>query len=449
MALSSLTFVFFFLPVFCVFYFLTRGRVRTAVLFLGSLLFYAWGSPRNLAVLLLLTLFNYGAGLEIASQKRRKRTTFPAMATAVAGNLIVLVLYKYTRLSMPLGISFYTFSAISYLADVNAGKAKEEQNPVYLAIYISFFPKVTSGPIVQFSKMKKQLRHPQISVETAAVGVEQFLVGLFKKVLLADALGAAFSAITADQQMAAASAWLGMIFYSLQLYFDFSGYSDMAIGLAKILGFRFDQNFDYPYCSGNITEFWRRWHISLGAWFRDYVYIPLGGNRVGTFRQILNLAIVWALTGIWHGSTWNFLFWGLYHGCLVLLDRYVLGKTMQRMPKAAAALLTDLAVFIGWVFFFSPGLGSALSYIGTMFGRGADGVWNTATSFVLRQNLILLIAALILSTPAVRKLHDRVTFRIHPVGAFAISFACYAMLFLFTAAGMVSATYSTFLYFQF
>ncbi|MDO4615237.1 MAG: MBOAT family O-acyltransferase [Lachnospiraceae bacterium] len=449
MTLSSLSFVFLFLPVFCLIYYLVPRRAGIVILFLGSLLFYAWGNPKNLLILLFVTLFNYGAGLEIAALKKGRRSTFLAMTTAVVGNIAVLAVYKYSSLSMPIGISFYIFSAISYLADVQMGKAKEESNPLYLAVYIAFFPKVTSGPIVRFSEMREQIRNPRISAPAAAAGLELFLVGLFKKILIADTLGAAFSSITGLGEMAAASAWLGMIFYSLQLYFDFSGYSDMAIGLARMLGFRFEKNFDYPYCSGNISEFWRRWHISLGAWFREYVYIPLGGNRCSAARQLVNLMAVWALTGIWHGSTFNFLFWGLYHGCLVLLDKFVLGNIFRAIPKWIAALITDLAVFIGWVFFFSPSLGSAFGYLGKMLGGDRLGFWNSGTSFILGQNLLLLILAVVLCTPLLRKLHDRLVFRIHPKGIFVLSFVCYGVLFVLSVAGMVSSTYSTFLYFQF
>ena len=274
-------------------------------------------------------------------------------------------------------------------------------------------------------------------------------MGLFKKVLLADRLGAAFAAVQGMEALSAGSAWLGMIFYSMQLYFDFSGYSDMAIGLARMFGFTIGKNFDHPYRSASVAEFWRRWHISLGAWFREYVYIPLGGNRKGPVRQVLNLAVVWILTGIWHGSTLNYLVWGLYHGFFVILERLFLGdKDWTGGARVFRVLLTDLIVFLGWVLFFSPTLGSALGWIGSMFGAGALGLWDSAAAYHLMNNLVLIIAAVLFSGPLPATLRENLIARYPRSGGF-LDAALFTVLLLFSLAGMVNATYATFLYFQF
>lgn len=450
MALSSLTCIFIFLPVTVVLYRLAPVRIRMALLLAASLLFYAWGSPKYLLFLILLTAFDYFAALEIAdfSGRRLKKAARSSLFLAAAAHVAVLAVFKYTGLSMPIGISFYTFSAISALVDVYRGDAEAERNPLYMALYISFFPKVTSGPIVRWSDMEAVMKKPVVTVEDTGSGIRMFLFGLYKKVLLADVLGRAFASVCALPQMAAVTAILGMIFYSLQLYFDFSGYSDMAIGLARMFGFRFPENFHYPYLSGSVSEFWRRWHISLGAWFRDYVYIPLGGNRCSAQTQLRNLLIVWALTGIWHGSTLNFLFWGLYHGAFVILERFVLKGRQEALPPPVRILLTDIVVFVGWVFFFSPSLGSAFGYIGKMFGTDGLGFWNGMTTFLLRENALLLLASFIFAGPWIRNLHDSLVYREGGVWR-TVSCAGFVVLFICSIAGLVSATYSSFLYFQF
>ena len=450
MALSSLTCIFVFLPVTVVLYRLVPVRVRMLLLLAASLLFYAWGSPKYLLFLLLTIAFDYFAALEIADFRRRRlrRAARSSLFLAVAVHVAALCIFKYTSLALPIGISFYTFSALSALIDIYREEAEAERNPLYLALYISFFPKVTSGPIVRWRDMEEVMKKPVVTVEDTGSGVRLFLFGLFKKALLADALGKAFASVLALPQMAAMTAILGMIFYSLQLYFDFSGYSDMAIGLARLFGFRFAENFHYPYLSGSVTEFWRRWHISLGAWFRDYVYIPLGGNRCTTQAQIRNLLVVWALTGIWHGSTLNFLVWGLYHGAFILLERFVLKGRQEAVPAPARILLTDIVVFVGWVFFFSPSLGSALTYLGRMLGTDGIGFWSGMTTFLLKENALLLLAAILFCGPWIRNLHDSLVYREGGVWR-TISGIGFVVLFLCSIAALVSATYTSFLYFQF
>ena len=279
-------------------------------------------------------------------------------------------------------------------------------------------------------------------------GLYLFLMGLFKKILIADALGSAFAQITALGSMPAGTAWLGAFFYFLQLYFDFSGYSDMAIGLSRMLGFRFEKNFDYPYLSTSVADFWRRWHISLGAWFRNYVYIPLGGNRCSTLMQVRNLLAVWILTGIWHGSTLNFLVWGLYHGAFVMLERFVLKDVLEKIPKVIRILVTDFIVYIGWVLFFSPSMGRAIGWYGSMFGADGMGLWNSTTTFLLIEKLPLMIIAVLFLGPWLRNLHDNFAYK--EGGVFrALSILVFAALFLVCTAGIVGSTYTSFLYVQF
>ena len=450
MTFGSLLFLFIFLPITLLLYNVVPERYKLLLLAVMSILFYSWGSPTQLLVLVLSMAFNYTAGIEIDRYlaKDKQGVARIAMFAAIIVDVAVLAIFKYTTLTMPIGISFYTFSIISYLVDVCREDAPAEDSPLKFILYVSFFPKITSGPIVRYCDFKAQLEDLNVSRNALGEGMNLFLIGLFKKVLIADTLGSAFGQVTGLGRMAAATAWMGMIFYGLQLYFDFSGYSDMAIGLARIFGFRFEKNFDYPYLSTSISEFWRRWHISLGAWFRNYVYIPLGGNRCTPIRQAGNLMAVWVLTGIWHGSTWNYLVWGLYHGVFVLLEKFALKNILPKIPTGIRIFVTDLIAFLGWVFFFSPSLESALQYFGKMFGADGVGFWDQTTSFFLRERILLLIVAALLCSPTVKNFHDSTVYR-KGGAAKTVSVALYVALFVICVAGLVSATYTSFLYVQF
>lgn len=458
MAFSNLSFVFFFLPLCLIVYFLSPKKIKPFIMLLASLVFYAWTGLKNLLVLILVILFNWASGQEIYLLKKSGRgpaggSSFHltgsglALAVSVAANAAVLALYKYSKLAMPLGVSFFLFSAISYLADIYKGEFVPSYNPFYCALYLSFFPKVTMGPIVRYQDMADQMSHPQLTADNLTNGALLFMTGLFKKVLLADTLSQSFAAVSALTSATVLSSWLGMIFYGLQLYFDFSGYSDMAVGLSRMFCFSSRQNFNYPYLATSLSDFWRRWHITLGAWFRDYVYIPLGGSRVSVPRHLFNLMVVWMLTGIWHGSTWNYLLWGLYNGLIIILDKYIVGKALSRTPRFVQVLLTDLVVFVGWVFFFSPDAASAFAYVGRLFGTGTASASSPQTLLVLRENLPLLILSLLCAGPVMRKIRDFITSR-QKIGTLVVT-VCYALLFIISIAFMVSSTYSTFLYFKF
>lgn len=450
MSFGSLIFLFVFLPVSLILCYIVPGKAKKLIMILLSFLFYAWGSPEHLLVLIISILFNYFSASEMIRWKESGNIMAARIAFfgAVIVDIAVLAVFKYTTIGLPLGISFYTFSIISYLADLYLEKAGELNNIINFTLYVSFFPKISSGPIVRYQDFEEQLLDLRPGKKAVEDGLYLFLMGLFKKILIADALGSAFAQITALGSMPAGTAWLGAFFYFLQLYFDFSGYSDMAIGLSRMLGFRFEKNFDYPYLSTSVADFWRRWHISLGAWFRNYVYIPLGGNRCSTLMQVRNLLAVWILTGIWHGSTLNFLVWGLYHGAFVMLERFVLKDVLEKIPKVIRILVTDFIVYIGWVLFFSPSMGRAIGWYGSMFGADGMGMWNSTTTFMLVEKLPLMIIAVLFLGPWIRNLHDNLAYKEGGVYR-ALSILVFAALFLVCTAGIVGSTYTSFLYVQF
>ena len=469
MAFSELKFVFLFLPLALLAHKVMPMRGKNLILALLSLLFFAWGSPEYVLLMLAIVAFNYFSGLLIGEKKSENdpRGAKYALVSAVAANLLMLGFFKYwgfllenvnalfgthlaTRItSMPIGVSFFTFSVLSYLFDVYRDKAEAQHNIVHFTLFVTFFPKLVSGPIVPYAEMERQILERKIGPAHFGRGSRLFLIGLSKKVLLADTLGKTFYALSALEpgSMSAVSAWLGAVCYALMLYFDFGGYSDMAIGLAEMFGFTFQKNFDYPYMSASLTEFWRRWHISLGAWFRDYVYIPLGGSRAGTAKTIRNLLIVWLLTGIWHGASWNFVFWGLYYGLLLLLEKFVFAKILEKIPNFIRRIPTLLLVIIGWVFFFSPSLGSAFRWLGSMLGLGAGGLLDSTAKYYLSGCAIILVISAFGAFPLAAKLGNQALRRRRwPV---YVSVAWFAALMILCIAGMTVSTYSSFLYFQF
>ena len=469
MNLSTLFFVFAFLPVSLILYLLCPRVCKNALLILVSFLFYAWGSPVYLLLLLLVTVFNYCIGRDIGNRvESEQRGAKFVLAFGVLFNLLLLGFYKYTAFAietlnaflpftlnapspaLPLGISFFTFTNLSYLSDVYHRRAPAQKNPLDFCLYVSFFPKMISGPIVEYAHIAPQLKEHPVTLDKVSDAVPMLVLGLAKKVLLADNLGIAFQSISAlsSGSLSGGSAWLGAIFYSLQLYFDFSGYSDMAIGMAKLFGFDFEANFDHPYLSGSLTEFWRRWHISLGRWFRDYVYIPLGGSRVSTAKCVRNLLIVWILTGLWHGASWTFAAWGLYHGILLLLEKYPLKSVLEKTPSPIRHILTLLAVIIGWVLFFSPDFSSALFYLGRMFGAGSRAFWDSTAKYYFAANWKLLLIGILGCGPWIRTLYQRLVFSRRGLGL-ALSALLLVGIFLLCVPYMMNATYQSFLYAQF
>lgn len=469
MAYNDISFLFLFFPLALLAHKLMPMQGKNIVLLILSLLFFAWGNPEYVLLLILSIVFNYFTGLQMAKNKEDKdeKALKVTLWSAVIVNLLLLGFFKYwgfvienintllhinipvRQLSMPLGISFFTFSILSYLFDVYRDKAPAAKNILDFSLFVSFFPKLVSGPIVQYADFAAQIHERKLTDAKFGNGCRLFLIGLAKKVLLSNTLGTTFYAVTAlpADGVSVVTAWLGAVSYSLMLYFDFSGYSDMAIGLAQMFGFQFQKNFDYPYMSSSITEFWRRWHISLGAWFRDYVYIPLGGSRAGQKATIRNLLIVWALTGIWHGANWNFVFWGLYYGGLLLLEKFLLKDILERIPSLLKTVGTVVLVVIGWVFFFSPSLGSAFGWLGRMFGIGAAGFLDATAKYYFAGSWLILLISAVSAYPIGARLGSNV----YRSGkhAMALSILWFAVLLLLCLAGMMSSTYSSFLYFQF
>lgn len=465
MLFSSTVFLLVFLPVVLLLYYLLRGKrkLQNILLLLASLVFYAWGKPENVLLLLFSIACNYGFGVLIGALRDKGKSSTAALVGAVIVNLGVLFVFKYLnftadqlsalglelslpRLALPIGISFFTFQAMSYVIDVHRGQTPAQKNLLSLALYISLFPQLIAGPIVKYHTVADQIDGRVENWADFSYGVRRFLIGLCKKVLLANQLALIADRAFSAGAPAASLAWLGAICYALQIYYDFSGYSDMAIGLGAMFGFRFEENFRYPYCARSVTDFWRRWHISLSSWFRDYVYIPLGGSRVGSTAKLLrNLLIVWALTGLWHGANWTFLLWGLFYFVLLALEKTLhLG---ERWPTALRRVFTLLMVLMAWVLFRAEDLGTAWRYFGAMFG--ANGAFDAETLFCLREYAVFLIAALAFAVPtAVWVWHwvekSRARSALEIVGAVLLM-----LLYAAVICYLVKGTYNPFIYFNF
>ena len=468
MLFSSIVFLFSFLPAVMILYYLLPVRFRNVILLLASLVFYAWGEPVYLFLMLLSILFNYFSGLDIARNLQDKRAAKRSLVFNLIINLAVLGFFKYEgfvldtlngilpvhisyhALPLPIGISFYTFQILSYIIDVYRGNVKVQTNLPNFALYVTMFPQLIAGPIVQYADVDEQLASREVSRTKFGEGSMYFIRGLAKKVLLANTSGMIFTEVSglAKGNIAVMTAWLGAFAYMFQIYFDFSGYSDMAIGLGKMLGFEFNMNFNYLYVSKSITEFWRRWHISLSSWFRDYVYIPLGGNRVSKIKHIRNLLIVWFLTGLWHGAAWNFVAWGLYYGVILIIEKYLLSPVLDRLPDVVRHIYSIVLVVIGWVLFFSSSFGQAADYIRVMFGAGAHGFADRESMYLLTSNLILWLILIFGSTPLVHFRYEHML-RTKKWNTTIINSVVYAALFIVCIAYLVTETYNPFLYFRF
>lgn len=419
-------------------------------------------------ILMVLSIaLNYTIGRELGKYAKDKKMAKRSLVIGIIVNLGLLGVFKYAgfivglfgsalrmdlpfaEIALPIGISFYTFQALSYLIDVYRGNAKMQKNFLNFALYICMFPQLIAGPIVRYTDIEHQLKHRQFSWDQFGHGAFLFLIGLAKKLILANGIGALFETINAQvsaNQAVPGVAWIGAISYMLQIYFDFSGYSDMAIGLGHMFGFRFRKNFNYPYISKSITDFWRRWHISLSTWFREYVYIPLGGNRVSVSRNIFNLLIVWFLTGLWHGASWNFIFWGVYYGVLLILEKFVWGKALARLPAVVQHLYSLVIVLIGWVFFFSDTMSSAVHYLGTMFGA-VDFYGSIQTIFYyLTSNWLLLVVGVVCCTAIPMRVMNAVGYNGRRK---AIYIGVMMVLLVLSIACLVTESFNPFLYFRF
>ena len=461
MLFSGIPFLFYFLPLVILIYFLVPFRFKNTVLLLSSLVFYAWGEPKYVALMFATILLFWVCGLAIekANTQGKKKLW---LTLSVVISLGLLAIFKYAdffvgsfnqvtglsvpllKLALPIGISFYTFQCLSYTIDVYRGNTQAQKNIISFGAYVVLFPQLIAGPIVRYTDVARELESRQHSRENFYIGLRRFIIGLAKKVLLANQLGELTELFRQSGEKSVVFYWMYAVAFTLHIYFDFSGYSDMAIGLGRIFGFRFPENFDHPYLSKSVTEFWRRWHMTLGGWFRDYVYIPLGGNRVSKGRWIFNIFVVWALTGLWHGAAWNFVLWGLLYAVFLLLERLIPG--IKKLPAAAKHIYTMLIVIIGFVLFNAADLSQALTDIGGMFGLQGVPFINQVTLYYLRSYGIVLIAGMVGSTPLVRNCAQKIS--VKTASAVAEPVILTALLLICTAY-LVDGSFNPFLYFRF
>ncbi|MFA5522951.1 MAG: MBOAT family O-acyltransferase [Tissierellales bacterium] len=472
MVFSSLVFIYLFLPISLIFYFISKNRTyRNSILIILSLAFYAWGEPVWVSIMLFSGIIDYFHGL-IAEKYRGKWQSKAALVSSITINLLILISFKYmgfiienieyiTKVSipydgfnLPIGISFYTFQTISYVVDVYRGEVEAQKSPFKLLLFVSLFHQLVAGPIVRYKDIAQEIDNRIITQDTFSQGVNRFLIGLGKKVVIANNVGGISELFLKTEltELSILGAWLGILLFALQIYFDFSGYSDMAIGLGKMFGFNYRENFDYPYIAKSAKEFWRRWHMSLGTFFRDYVYIPLGGNRK---NKTLNLLIVWFLTGLWHGASWNFIAWGIYYFVFILLENIILSKVFNKIPAVFSHIYLVIVVIIGWVFFYFTDLFYGLGYLGIMFGQGGNPLIDTFFEINLINNLYIILVAIIGCTPVLKtlekyirealsqqtKLYTSYYQIVRPIINFTILAVATVLL--------IETTYNPFLYFRF
>jgi alginate O-acetyltransferase complex protein AlgI len=481
MVFSSLLFLCAFLPVVLALYMICPAKYRNLLLTAVSLIFYAWGEPRYVLIMLFSTVFDYANGrlLEYFDGQKKLRAKKGILVLSVAGNLGILMFFKYAdfllaswneltashlgllNLALPIGISFYTFQTMSYTIDVYRGKVKAQHNIIAFAMYVSMFPQLIAGPIVRYQSIENQLGKRVLTQERWVKGMQRFLIGLGKKVIFANQIGVLWDEIAQGNltQLSMTGAWLGAFAYAFQIYFDFSGYSDMAIGLGHMFGFTLPENFYYPYESKNITEFWRRWHMTLSSWFREYVYFPLGGNRKGRGRQIFNLFVVWFLTGLWHGASWNFVLWGLYFFVILLLEKLFLLKEMKRWPVILQHLYGKLLIVAGWVIFALEDFGKIGDYLQIMFGM-KNVLINQTALYELKEYGLFFAVLAAASTRFPIYLRDRLRrYMLREEREFAltkgktvefVTYSIYTVLILLISMGLlISGSYNPFLYFRF
>lgn len=461
MLFSSLLFLFVFLPIVLALYYISPWRIKNLILFISSLVFYAWGEPVYIVIMLLSTFTDYGFGLLLSRLELRTVQRKWIVVCSIVINLGLLSYFKYadflilnvnelfgtnipiTDLPLPIGISFYTFQSMSYIIDVYRGTSKAQRNWIDFGTFVALFPQLVAGPIVQYNTVAEQLRERSVNIEKFAEGVRRFTIGLAKKVLLANNIGLLWDTISSSNldTVPVLTAWLGIIAFAFQIYFDFSGYSDMAIGLGLMFGFQFNENFNKPYTAQSITDFWRRWHISLSSWFRDYVYIPLGGNRRGLGIQLRNILVVWLLTGIWHGASWNFLLWGLYFGIILIIEKWWGLRLLLRFPRFVRHIYALILILIGWVLFAFDQLSMGITYLQAMMGFNYQPLLDDTTLYFAYTNAMLIIVLILASMPWKQPMKHE--------SRHLYSLVWCGILFFLSVAYLVDATFNPFLYFRF
>lgn len=464
MIFSSIPFLFFFFPIFLILYYLAPFKIKNIILLIFSLIFYAWGEPVYIVLMIFSSIVDYinGRMIEKYYDNKVKKRIF--MIGSVIINVLLLGFFKYSdflieninnifnlsipllELGLPIGISFFTFQTMSYSIDVYRGDVKAERNFLNFMTYVSMFPQLIAGPIVRYQTVSEELHKREITFEKFSIGFVRFLQGLFKKVLIANNVGYVWSLISGDvSDISLMTAWLGIIMFAFQIYFDFSGYSDMAIGIGKMLGFTYPENFNYPYISKSITEFWRRWHISLSSWFKDYVYIPLGGSRCSKILNIRNILIVWMLTGIWHGAAWNFVLWGLYFGVILLIEKFVLKKFLEKLPNVLKHIYALFLILVGWLIFAFDDVNLLGQYAVKMF---ANGMFIDAQFMqYFTDYFVYIVVAIVFSMPIYPYFKGKFEFN----NSFLqiLIYLVYIALFIVVISMLVSDTYNPFLYFRF
>lgn len=469
MVFSSLTFLFVFLPTLIFIYFLfPNTKYKNAVLLIFSILFYSWGEPRYIVIMIISTVSDYFHALAIQNlkAKRHYRWAKTTLVSSIVINLALLGLFKYSdfiiknlngifkadikllNILLPIGISFYTFQTMSYTIDVYFDKVKVQRNIFNLATYVMLFPQLIAGPIVRYETIANELESRKVTFNSCACGIRRFIIGLGKKIIIANQM-----AIIADTvfglgkgEYGISLAWLGIIAYTLQIYFDFSGYSDMAIGLGRIFGFNFLENFDYPYISKSITDFWRRWHISLSSWFRDYVYIPLGGNRVSKVRWLFNIFVVWFLTGLWHGANWTFVLWGLYFGLIIVLEKLVLLKVLEKLPGIFRHIYTIFLFTVGWIIFRSESVFHIGDYLTAIFGGYGNDSFSDINKLSILHLLPFMILAIIGTTPFMKMLYEKMDQKF----TLSIIYDLFlAIVFIICSMYLISNSFNPFIYYRF
>ena len=463
MVFSSLTFLFYFLPIVLIIYYIVPKKAKNIVLLISSLLFYFYGEPKFGILMVISILLTYIHGLLMDKYPKRKKLFLISSVVISSG---LLVVFKYTdfiisninmvlhsnidlvKLSLPIGISFYTFQMISYIIDVYRGEAKVQKSFLKLATYVALFPQLIAGPIVRYTTIEDELDNRKYSFDNFSNGVRRFVIGLSKKILVANVLASAISSFSTSQEKTVLFYWIYGLANALQIYFDFSGYSDMAIGLGKMLGFNFPENFNYPYISKSVTEFWRRWHITLGTWFKDYIYIPLGGNRVGKIKWLRNILIVWFLTGLWHGAAWNFILWGVLYGVLLVIEKIGLLKVLEKIPSVISSAYVTLITIIGFIIFSGSSVSEILNNIGGIFGIGVSKFADLESLYCLKNYAAIFIIAIIGATPIMKNIVSKISKKvsklvnvIEPVFLTTLLIVCISYL--------VDGSFNPFLYFRF
>ena len=463
MVFASITFLYYFLPIFLIVYFIVPKKYKNIVLLIFSFIFYFYGEPKYILLMLLEVLFAYFMTLSLEKNKSKSLLT-----VMISFHLILLCIFKYfnfiidnvntifssnitlLNIVLPIGISFYTFQIISYEVDVYKGKIKASKNLLEFMTYVFLFPQLIAGPIVRYENINKELKSRKVTFEDFGNGVNRFIIGLFKKVVIANNIGELCNTLVGSDEVSVLLYWILGISYMLQIYFDFSGYSDIAIGIGRMIGFKFPENFNYPYVADSVTDFWRRWHMTLSSWFRDYVYIPLGGNRVSTLKHIRNILVVWMLTGLWHGASWNFIIWGIYFGVILIIEKYCLNKVLEKLPRVIRNIYAMFIVMISFIIFSSDDISSALVAIKGLFSFSSLKLSNDFIIYYIRSYGVILIGGLVLCTPliknAINKLRENKILN-YIINIFEVIILV-LVLFIITSM-LIDSSYNPFLYFRF